>query len=276
MPRNEANLSQLEVELQYGHANKYESERVNSLERNIMTNTQGDLLLGPIIKHLVELNYPIANTMISYFSAQREKFVFVGNDPLPPSAAIPVRDITFPLQIKCRYNTRLDPTSLNNYQTQFDDDDASDKGGKGGRRTKERKIGYIIEKVARWRNLYNGVTNSKGETVRLTLEEAALQVSISKKSLDDYLLQLRFGRKFGFNFEEHKNDKVGLLRAYVKKYKTIQSELAKLPMGSEIPREIAEQLSQKGTPSCKNRRCCVPPPGVLKMPQQFSSDQRFS
>ena len=42
-------------------------------------------------------------------------------------------------------------------------------------------------------------------------------VGISKKSLDDYLLQIRYGRKFGFNFNEHKNDKVGVLRAFVKK-----------------------------------------------------------
>jgi hypothetical protein len=56
-----------------------------------------------------------------------------------------------------------------------------------------------------------------GETKRFTLEEAAQKVGISKKSLDDYLLQIRYGRKFGFNFNEHKNEKVGVLRAFVKK-----------------------------------------------------------
>lgn len=35
---------------------------------------------------------------------------------------------------------------------------------------------------------------------RLSLEDAALKVGISKKSLDDYLLQIRFGRRYGFNF----------------------------------------------------------------------------
>ena len=42
---------------------------------------------------------------------------------------------------------------------------------------------------------------------------------MSKKSLDDYLLQLRFGKKYGFNFQEHKNDKVGVLRSFVKSKK---------------------------------------------------------
>ena len=42
---------------------------------------------------------------------------------------------------------------------------------------------------------------------------------MSKKSLDDYLLQLRFGKKFNFDFQKHKDAKVGVLRSYVKKSK---------------------------------------------------------
>lgn len=82
------------------------------------------------------------------------------------------------------------------------------------RRTKERKIGYIIgnalpcllmqEKVNEWRKLYNGdIVDSKGKQIRLSLEEASQKVKISKKSLDDYLLQIRLGRKLGFNFNEN-------------------------------------------------------------------------
>ena len=59
------------------------------------------------------------------------------------------------------------------------------------RRTKERKIGYIIKKVLKWRQYYNGVPNASGAPVRCSLEESAQKVGISKKSLDDYLLQIR-------------------------------------------------------------------------------------
>jgi len=45
---------------------------------------------------------------------------------------------------------------------------------------------------------------------------------MSKKSLDDYLLQLRFGKKYGFNFNKHKDDKIGVLRQFVKKFKDKQ------------------------------------------------------
>lgn len=46
---------------------------------------------------------------------------------------------------------------------------------------------------------------------------AAERVGISKKSLDDYFLQLKNGQKNGFNFNEHKQDKIGILRSFNKR-----------------------------------------------------------
>jgi hypothetical protein len=87
------------------------------------------------------------------------------------------------------------------------------------RRTKERRIGHIIDKVIEWRKFYSGVINEKNQQVRYSLEDAAREVKISKKSLDDYLFQIRFGHRYGFNFNEHYNDKVGVLRDFVRQRK---------------------------------------------------------
>ena len=89
------------------------------------------------------------------------------------------------------------------------------------KRAKERKIGEIIKKVYMWRKLYIGYINENGKLIKLSLEDSADKIGISKKSLDDYLIQLRIGKMFGFNFNEHKNDKVGILRAFVKKKKPL-------------------------------------------------------
>jgi hypothetical protein len=43
-------------------------------------------------------------------------------------------------------------------------------------------------------------------------------VKISKKTLDDYLAQIKKGNKYKFNFNEHKNDKIGVLRDFIRKY----------------------------------------------------------
>ena len=80
------------------------------------------------------------------------------------------------------------------------------------KRTKERLISEIIEKLKLWRKLYNGV-HSDGTLVHYSLEGAAGKVGVKLKTLDDYLLQLRFGKKYGFDFQKHRNKMVGFLRA---------------------------------------------------------------
>lgn len=91
--------------------------------------------------------------------------------------------------------------------------------------------------MSQWRELYNG-QEVDGELVKKSLEDAAKEVGISKKSLDDYLLQLRNGRKYGFNFNEHKDDKIGILRAFNRKHKNIDKD----PKKSKPGRKPARQL----------------------------------
>ena len=62
---------------------------------------------------------------------------------------------------------------------------------------------------------------------RMSLEEAADKVSVSKKSLDDYLSQLRQGRALGFDFNQHKDQKVGYLRQFVKENSNKNTKAAK-------------------------------------------------
>ena len=57
----------------------------------------------------------------------------------------------------------------------------------------------------------------------MSLEAAAEKVGVSKKSLDDYLAQLRAGRQFGYDFNANKEKKIGDLRHFVK------SKLERIP-----------------------------------------------
>lgn len=76
-----------------------------------------------------------------------------------------------------------------------------------------------LKQVIDWRNLYSGIIGNNNQQIKLSLEDAAKEVNISKKSLDDYLFQIRFGYNCGFNFNEHYNDKVGVLRDFVRQKK---------------------------------------------------------
>ena len=53
----------------------------------------------------------------------------------------------------------------------------------------------------------------------MSLQEAAQNVNMSKKTLDEYYNQIKEGKKFGFDFNRYKRDKVNVLRGFVKKKK---------------------------------------------------------
>ena len=51
------------------------------------------------------------------------------------------------------------------------------------KRAKERKIGYILKKVYLWKKLYEGVVDRLGNKIKMTLQDAAEKVDISKNLL---------------------------------------------------------------------------------------------
>lgn len=182
-------------------------------------------------------------------------YVYCGNDPIDEDTLIPIEECkSQEIAIKCRQPVFTDispPVHL----TRTSSGTTQEK--KQARRTKERKIGFIVDKVRQWRSKYNGETQTDGQILKMNLEEAAKEVGISKKSLDDYLLQIRFGKKYGFNFQDHRDHKVGILRAYVKKHKKFEKTLQNA--SSKEQRQIIEQVrSEPGTPQCKGINCCEP------------------
>lgn len=89
------------------------------------------------------------------------------------------------------------------------------KSGKKGdcKRSKEKRIGYIVKKVFEWKGLRR---LSQGT---MSLSDAANCVGLSKKTLDEYFNQIKEGKKYGFDFNKYKKDKVNVLRGFVKKKK---------------------------------------------------------
>lgn len=202
-----------------------ENEVVPDIEVN--PNTEGKIKLSEIIIKLKQLGYPLTGSMIAIYSKIADEYVTCGADPLDKMVLLDQDQVNYGiLKLKCtcfidekylcrnssNYNTATTTTLSRNNSTINDK-----KSGNPPKRTKERKIGYIIEKVNQWRRLYNGFYNEEGKFIKHTLDDAAKLINISKKSLDDYLLQLRLGRKFGFNFNGNKDNKVGVLRSFVKK-----------------------------------------------------------
>ncbi|CAG9312445.1 unnamed protein product [Blepharisma stoltei] len=257
-------FTQIEIELRFGTNSSVETELIlNITEPHLSYNFSGEVLLSPLVSYLISLGYPLENAIIWYFSPTARLNVYCGSHPVPFSIAIPLfelRDGSLLLICRGIAKNEFGPTlnMVSHADTRMKQEHDNFNNHSASRRTKERKIGYIIDKVSKWRRLYNGITDENGDFVKMTLENAANKVKISKKSLDDYLLQLRIAKRFGFNFQEHRDDKVGILRAYVKKFKNLQVYAAMIDKGEKIPDEIISALREPGTSACKSNRCCAP------------------
>jgi len=207
----------------------YESEIISSL--NFLVYQNDKIKLFDVISKLKNCGYPLTGSMISIYSKLADDYVFIGADPIDQNFFISNSEYNIKL-IKFRIITYIEDKliqeitedQINNNEDGFVTRINSFINKKKNKRTKERKIGYIIEKVNSWRKLYNGFYDENGKFTKYSLDEAAKIIGISKKSLDDYLLQLRLGRKFGFDFNTNKNQKVGILRSYVKQNRGQKNE----------------------------------------------------
>lgn len=183
------------------------------LESILVSGKESEVLIPKIIGLLKYKSWLEPNTheyLVSYFSFVHNVFVYIGT---VDNLNVPVVNLgDLGEQIYLKFRIRSIPN--------IDGENLNQKGKEDSenvfRRTKERKIEEVVKKVIQWRAIYN-TPDENGKTY--SLDEAAVKVGMSKKSLDDYLIQIRNARRFGFNFNEHKNEKIGVLRDFNKKNK---------------------------------------------------------
>ena len=196
-----------------------EEEIIPNLEINMTSDKK--IFMKDIISKLKYLGYPTTGALFSVYIKSAEEYVYLGSDPIDPNLFLDESLVDFE-NLKIKLVSYLEDKLIKKTEKQLFDKKDNNKNQKD-KRIKERKIEFIVEKVNAWRRLYNGFYNEKGEYTRYSLEQAAKMVGISIKSLDDYLLQLRLGRKYGFNFNQNKTKKVGILRSFVKRHRIMKS-----------------------------------------------------
>ena len=205
--------SEIDVELQLCDSN-------GTNERELITNLIPirpdikSIRLKDVIEKLQAKGYILTEASFSYYSTELESFKFCGFDPIPSNVLIPLNEIPNGILIlyaKLNESTSIIPCipSLNGSETNT--------------RTRKRTIKDIIDKVIYWRTLHTGCLNSSGKFYKMSLTEAQKYIDIPKKSLDDYYNLIRFGWKHSFDFDKHKNDTIGVLRAYVKCIKSTKN-----------------------------------------------------
>ena len=192
--------------------------------------SQNRISLNDIIEGIETYDHiTLGNTLISYRinnenllslnDDDKSLLLYVGRYPFDRSYEIekPIDD-TVIINIRPIID-KTDNLRMELYEEEAEAQDENKKShyivNANSKRAKERKIGFL-KKVYIWKKLYEGVEDKKGNRIKMTLQDAAEKVEISKKSLDEYLNQIKFGKYFGFDFNKHRNDKVGILRGFVK------------------------------------------------------------
>ena len=89
------------------------------------------------------------------------------------------------------------------------------KKGEEKKEKPSKKIINIIKKVVEWRKKSYQEFIETGKS-KITKEEAALELVMKKKSLDDYLMIIRLGIARGFSFKENLDKKFCELRNFLK------------------------------------------------------------
>ena len=198
-----------------------EEEIIPNMEINITPDKK--IFMKDIVSKLKYLGYPTTGALFSVYIKNAEEYVYMGSDPIDPNLFLDDTLVDFD-NLKIKLVSYIEDKLIKKTEKQLFEKKENNNKTTKDKRTKERKIEFIVEKVNAWRRLYNGFYNENGEYTRYSLDQAAKMVGISKKSLDDYLLQLRLGRKYGFNFNQNKTKKVGILRAFVKRHRAQQKK----------------------------------------------------
>jgi hypothetical protein len=73
-------------------------------------------------------------------------------------------------------------------------------------KARDRESPQMAITLRRYLYFNSGIDTNDGTPLeKVPLEDGAKIVKISKKTLDDYLSQIKKGHKYGFNFNDHKN-----------------------------------------------------------------------
>jgi len=156
-----------------------------------------EIVIKDLADRLKDHGCDLNNNQILFFSEEENAYIFAGiyTEAEHSKFTIPIKKKAI-LKLKCRAvaNKDLLPSS------------GSKETKKSSRRGNERRIGEVVSLVHSWKEI------QKRENK--TLEDAAKDLKMSKKTLDDYLKQIQEGLDYGFDFNFYRDSFMGMLRHF--------------------------------------------------------------
>ena len=182
-----------------------------------------DIILSSVIKELKTKGLCFDSSMISYLTRDGYKFN-CWCDPIPDTYLVPESEVFFSLD--GRGTLKL---FVNRLEKNSEESDESTQDESKPKRSKERTISEVRETVEIWKRICHELKEAQPDAKQVA-EKAFEYVGIPKKSLDDYLHQIKLGAKYNFKFDKHGRSKIGRLRKYNKKHEEKERENGVKPL----------------------------------------------
>jgi hypothetical protein len=183
------------------------------------------LSVEDLTQQLKKKGYPISTSLI-YIYNKEFGYSLLNNKDIIYSSYLSIKD-TIKLKLENHLDNKLidDTTTIlkkcfDLNKTEFSQENSLNKENKQLTNNKRnRKIGDIVKIVYAQRKFFNGYYNDEGEKINCNLDEASKKVKEKRKTLDDYLKQLRDAREKEFDFNKNKDKPISDLRSFNEKNK---------------------------------------------------------
>ena len=149
-----------------------------------------------------------ANSQILYKLPNSQLYMLAGVFPFEENTDyIPVENVSETIFLK--YRTTFKSTK---------ETDIHEEAKVKTRRGNERLIGNVLDALTQFKELSKiGIMDPIRGLIKYKRHEAAQILNIPKKTLDDYLAQVKLAHSFGFDFQSHCEEKFGVLRKFNRK-----------------------------------------------------------
>ena len=171
-------------------------------------------LLNEILQRITEqTGLDFDGSQILFKLAQDATYVLVGIAPFTQSPKIVLSATQTDVYLRYRQASASYSEPIISQPMQTKEEEKKMGRGRGN----ERFIGLVIEKLDLWRRMYTyGVVDRNGIKANCNKKQAALYVGIKRKTLDDYMVQVKLGRMYGFDFNLRGADKMRVLRKFIR------------------------------------------------------------
>jgi hypothetical protein len=180
----------------------------------ILRAVQQGLPLSSLYQSLTHYGYCTPESQVYFIGANYAEIEW--SPTLPEAYLMPTfwLDGTYSIEVRITNPLRpLEPEELQDSTIESSINLAEESKGK---RSRERKISEVSDKVDEWKQTCFRLKTMMPD-VRKISEKAAELVGIPKKSLDDYMHQIKLGRKYNFDFGSNQDTKIGILRQFNKR-----------------------------------------------------------